>query len=202
MGKSLTRTEIRMEKTKENIIDAALEIFDECGYMKAKISKITEKANVGYGTFYQYFKNKKELLNFLSEEMSNNIGGYTHLETQKLLDIKKRFYHGVIYILDFYLKYRTVFLIVSEAAVSDKTFVDSERKIHKNLFESIALDINYFINNGLCRKSVDNMTIFAIGCMIEGYAKQMLKMPEEEVDTDKIAKTLAKASYNALFDGK
>jgi AcrR family transcriptional regulator len=189
-----------MEKKRDSIIAAALEVFEEYGYAKAKVNDITEKANVGYGTFYQYFKNKQALLTFLSEEMSNHIGDYIYLKTHKNLDLKKKLYYGVLDILNFYLKYQTIFLILAEAAVSDKTFIESEKRIQKSLFERIARDISYFIKKGYCRKSVGEMTIFAICYMIDGYAKQMIRLPKEEIDTAEIAQVLSELSYDALFD--
>ena len=199
MGESLTRTEIRMEKTKENIINSALEVFDEYGYIKAKVSDITEKANVGYGTFYQYFKNKQGLLIFLIEEMSNHIGDYIYLKNHKGLDIKERLYYGVLDILNFYIKYKTIFLIIKEAEANDIKFANSERKIQENLFKRIDHDIKYFIKKGYCRDGVGDEMIVAISCMIDGYARQMLKIPEEKIYTVTIAKTLTEVSYNILF---
>ncbi len=48
-------------KNREMILDAAIELFSERGYENTKISDITEALHMGKGTFYVYFKNKKEL---------------------------------------------------------------------------------------------------------------------------------------------
>lgn len=199
MQRNLTRTEIRKEQTKDNIINASLEVFEKYGYANARVNEITDKANVGYGTFYQYFKNKKELLIFLLDDVSDHIGDYMYLKTHKNLDIKERLYHGVLDILNFHLKYKTIFLILPEAEMIDNTFIGSNSKIQDNLYKRIDHDIQYFVNKGYCRKSVSNMTVFAIFCMIDGYAKQIIKMPEKEIDTSKIARVLAEISYNTLF---
>lgn len=44
------------------IIEAAIKIFAEHGYHKAKISKIAEEANVAAGSVYVYYANKEDLL--------------------------------------------------------------------------------------------------------------------------------------------
>lgn len=50
-------------KNKANaIIDAAVQVFAEKGFTKAKISEIAERAGVGSGTVYEYFKSKDDLL--------------------------------------------------------------------------------------------------------------------------------------------
>jgi AcrR family transcriptional regulator len=43
------------------ILDAAIKLFSEQGYENTRISDITDSLHMGKGTFYVYFKNKKEL---------------------------------------------------------------------------------------------------------------------------------------------
>jgi len=52
---------IRQER-KQQILDAALEIFAKNGYYKASISQIAKEASISKGLLYNYFQNKEELL--------------------------------------------------------------------------------------------------------------------------------------------
>jgi AcrR family transcriptional regulator len=54
---------------KEDVLNAALAIIAEQGFHAAPISQIAEKANIGAGTIYRYFKNKEELINALYLEV-------------------------------------------------------------------------------------------------------------------------------------
>ena len=49
------------EKTKENIIDAALKLFAHRGYHGTSIADIAKEAGVSKGLAYNYFKSKNEL---------------------------------------------------------------------------------------------------------------------------------------------
>lgn len=60
---------IRQER-KQQILDAALEIFAKNGYYKASISQIAKEAKISKGLLYNYFQNKEELL---TEVMSDGI---------------------------------------------------------------------------------------------------------------------------------
>ncbi|MEU5090377.1 ScbR family autoregulator-binding transcription factor [Streptomyces sp. NPDC021356] len=51
----------RAVRTREVILTAAAEIFDEFGYSGASISKIMTRANVTQGGMYFHFKSKREL---------------------------------------------------------------------------------------------------------------------------------------------
>ncbi|WGS65656.1 TetR/AcrR family transcriptional regulator [Marinitoga aeolica] len=57
------------EKKRERIINAALEEFSENLFSKASINKIVEKAKIPKGSFYQYFKNKKDLYKYILDQI-------------------------------------------------------------------------------------------------------------------------------------
>lgn len=46
---------------REEILDAARQVFSARGFEKAKLEEIAEVAELGKGTIYNYFKNKEEL---------------------------------------------------------------------------------------------------------------------------------------------
>ncbi len=46
---------------KQQIIQAAIEVFSKNNFQNSSISEIAQKANVAEGTIYQYFKNKEDL---------------------------------------------------------------------------------------------------------------------------------------------
>src|SRR3954454_6026462 len=49
------------EDRPEQIIQAALQVFGECGLANARLQDIAERAGVSKGTIYLYFPNKEEL---------------------------------------------------------------------------------------------------------------------------------------------
>ena len=64
----------RKLRTKEgnkeaDIFKAAIEVFAEQGYHKAKIWEVAERAGVATGSVYVYFENKEDLLNKIFEKL-------------------------------------------------------------------------------------------------------------------------------------
>jgi AcrR family transcriptional regulator len=49
-------------RRRQEIIEAAYEIFAEKGYHASGIADIAERLDIGHGTFYRYFKNKRDIL--------------------------------------------------------------------------------------------------------------------------------------------
>lgn len=59
---SISRRFRSKENTRRKLIDAALLVISEKGVDGTAIADITEKADVGFGSFYNYFSSKKELV--------------------------------------------------------------------------------------------------------------------------------------------
>jgi TetR/AcrR family fatty acid metabolism transcriptional regulator len=67
--KKIARKKQQVELLRNEILKAAVEVFKECGYEKATIKKIAEKAEVADGSIYNYFENKRDVLLSLFEKM-------------------------------------------------------------------------------------------------------------------------------------
>lgn len=48
-------------RTRERLVEAAKEIFEEHGFLNARISDISERAGQSHGSFYYYFDSKEEI---------------------------------------------------------------------------------------------------------------------------------------------
>jgi AcrR family transcriptional regulator len=51
-----------VERRRTEIIEAAYEVFAIKGYSATGIADIAERLGIGHGTFYRYFKNKRDIL--------------------------------------------------------------------------------------------------------------------------------------------
>ena len=51
-----------VEQRRRQIIEAAYEVFSRKGYSAAGIADIAEELGIGHGTFYRYFKDKRDIL--------------------------------------------------------------------------------------------------------------------------------------------
>ena len=63
----------RGEQTKAKILQAAEEVFAEHGYQVASITKITQHAGVGQGTFYLYFASKLDVFEQLIDDLNRRV---------------------------------------------------------------------------------------------------------------------------------
>ena len=69
----LSRSERRRQKNREKLLLAAEAVFVRKGIEAATIQDITEKADVGLGTVYNYFSSKEELAIAVVERVINRL---------------------------------------------------------------------------------------------------------------------------------
>jgi AcrR family transcriptional regulator len=79
---TLARVLKEYDERKNEILDAAQELFYSRGYEQTPVNSIIEKVGVSKGTFYHYFKSKEDLLDSLAERVTEQI--VVHIE--KMLD--------------------------------------------------------------------------------------------------------------------
>ncbi|WP_280267037.1 TetR/AcrR family transcriptional regulator [Nocardia wallacei] len=70
------------EQRREQIVEAAYEVFTEQGYRATTVSEIARRAGVGQGTVYRYFDSKVEILREVFDWSAQR--GFTALDLEKL----------------------------------------------------------------------------------------------------------------------
>ncbi len=64
----------KIAKRREEILEAALDVFAEKGYHATKIADIAERLGIGHGTFYRYFKNKLDIFSSVADGIIAKVG--------------------------------------------------------------------------------------------------------------------------------
>jgi AcrR family transcriptional regulator len=65
--KSLGRRQRRKQETRRQIFQAAMKLFERKGIFSTTVEEITQAADVGKGTFFNYFPSKEAILSALAE---------------------------------------------------------------------------------------------------------------------------------------
>ncbi len=69
------RTQRRVSKTRTRLLKAALSVFAEAGTDAATIEMITQRADLGKGTFYRHFADKDAIIGALTEQCVGDLLG-------------------------------------------------------------------------------------------------------------------------------
>lgn len=110
----------RGEKTKLNFIKSAERLFGEQGYEKTQIADIARLSKKGLGTFYIYFKSKKEVLEELVRNINHRLRSNSWEYFKDYLDRREIENAGI---QAFFYQFKTMgkdYRIVREAEFVDK----------------------------------------------------------------------------------
>ena len=150
------------KEKKERIINAAVNEFSKVPYEQSMISEIIKEAKIPRGSFYQYFKDKKDLylhvidiikeekLKYLSETLKNP-------ENLNFIDMIRTLYKDGV---EFAVKNPKYVQILDVLLKNKNEFYDSLIKTSiKNAEEIYSSLIEKDKENGLIKKDIDTSTL-------------------------------------------
>ncbi len=101
---------MKEERKRSEIMQSALKLIAEKGFIGAPMAMVAEKANVGIGTIYHYFKDKNTLINKLYMELEGKLIKFLEGNYNEGDSVRERFlqlYRGVLsYFTDHPLEFR------------------------------------------------------------------------------------------------
>jgi len=71
----------RLDKRREEILGASYKLFGERGYRDTNIADIAQELGLGHGTFYRYFKNKRDIFVAVVDMVITRIATAASLES-------------------------------------------------------------------------------------------------------------------------
>ncbi len=94
-GKKMARkTKEEAEKTRQHILDAALNVFCKKGFVRATLKDIADDAGVTRGAIYWHFKGKVDLLEVLADDINASaeirVEDILNMSVDSLGDIRKK----------------------------------------------------------------------------------------------------------------
>ncbi len=82
-----SRVERRTTATRRKLLHAARSVFSEKGFDLARIDDITERADIGKGTFYNYYETKEEIIQQLVSDLLKGLAGNLKEDCRGITDL-------------------------------------------------------------------------------------------------------------------
>ncbi len=194
------RRYLRSRITRKLILDTALKLFLAEGYKKTTITKISDQANVGYGTVYSHFKGKNDILAKILDELLEEF--YYLLKVPfEPTSYKEAWeiYWGVIE-TSFRLveQHRPVMRVLQEALGQSETICKYWGTMEKNFIDSITGIISRAQQHGLAKPDVDPVKAAKANVLlIERFLWEVVQ--ENETDIQYLSTFLTNMIYEGLF---
>jgi TetR/AcrR family acrAB operon transcriptional repressor len=127
----MKRTKEEAAKTRQDLLDAALQVFSQQGYQAARLQDIAKAAGVTRGAIYHHFGSKAELFNTLMDEASVQESGAVQAaiaEGGSLVEIMARILSYSLALLEKDRRLRQVFELSRVKAGDDPELAEVQRK--------------------------------------------------------------------------
>jgi AcrR family transcriptional regulator len=132
-ARSLAPSTARGEATRQRVLEAAEEVFGAKGYHGASVTEITRAAGVAQGTFYLYFRGKKEIFLDLVDGLSNRLIAVSREASASAENYLERQRAGFVAFLEFARTHRHIYRIIQEC---DRVDPVTYRRFYTSLGEA------------------------------------------------------------------
>ena len=191
-----------MADRKEEIVEAALDIFAKKGYFNSRVAEIVEKVGIAKGTFYLYFNSKKDLFLEMIHRYEQLVEENINLEVLKdnEITLEEKFTQITKNYFNFYLKNRKLTNVIQREAVSidDDFFKELQKmkistdEIYRQIYEIL------IENNEISKENDFEMFINLFSGVINSYIMRNSIILERKIDVEKRSQEIAWYMVKAL----
>jgi AcrR family transcriptional regulator len=184
-------------ETRTKLLAAARRAFADLGYARARVEDIVTRAGVGHGTFYAYFKNKRDALAALVRE---NAATLVELAGQPWRpgDVRASLIEVLGGLSDLYDRDADLIALWTEASIQDPELGRLVSEVRRQFVARIARNIERAAAQGLTRPVDPWTAATALAAMAE-QTMFLRAVRKEPLDRDLTVQTLADLWLHALY---
>jgi AcrR family transcriptional regulator len=196
MAEEATLTE-RGVRTRERLIQAAREVFEEMGFLDARVGHITRRAKAAYGTFYTYFDSKEAVFREVADRLFTDMTEPDRLPlrgaspAERVRRANRSYYEA-------YLRNARMMAIIEQVATFNAEFREMRRRHRAAWVGRSARAIRRWQADGLVAGDLDaDLAARALAAMVDHSLYLRLVQGEDE-DTGRLLDTLDALTVRAL----
>jgi len=163
------KSEARMQVKQEVILARAIEAFAEDGFRDADVQVIAEKAGVGYGTVYRYFRTKEELFWSATYMVLERLGAHVRESISQCRGaIEALRAAGLAYAGFFEANPECLAVFVESRAEFHGRIPASHREFHEKMVQLFVEILERGVAGGEIRPLDPRSTVTSLGCVLYG----------------------------------
>jgi AcrR family transcriptional regulator len=182
--KTLSRRERERLRRREEMLEAALELFSEKGYHSVSMHEIAEKAEFAIGTLYKFFENKEDLYRSLMLAMAESYHRLLiealDVEGDVLIGLKRYVAAKAKVFADNVSMVRLYFAETRGASFNIKAGLDADlRAVYENSLQRLASVFETGVREGVFRKMDPYYLAVALDGLTNAFLFCWLEDPEQ-----------------------
>jgi AcrR family transcriptional regulator len=190
------------EATRSRLLRAAKEIFEADGFLDARISDISERAELSHGSFYTYFDSKEQIFREIAlevaEQMSAPLGGVI-LSPGSRATPHDRIHEAIRRYLEAYRREAKMMRVIEQVSRYDEPLRAARLDWRVRTQQLVTDSIGQLQKHGLCDPRLDPVIASAIvGAMTERFPEMWFSEGLIDCSFDDGAEQLTTMVMNAL----
>jgi AcrR family transcriptional regulator len=189
-------------QTRTRLLDAAKAVFQDDGFLEARISDIAERAGLSHGSFYHYFDSKeqifREVATAVEEELTSPVDAVI-FDPASTAPPRERIREGIRRHLVSYRDEAAMMGVIEQVSRYDEHVRQMREEQRQLSVANIADSIRQLQRKGMADPKVDpDFAIAALGAMTLRFAEMWLVEKSHEFDFDDAVEQLSRLFSNAL----
>ena len=191
------------ELTRARLIEAAKDVFEEAGFLEARIADIAAKAGLSHGSFYHYFESKEQIFREVAEvqealltapadEEPGESGGPAPTEFERILRANRLY-------LERYRANAKIMGVIEQVSRYDSFVNEARLGRQKHFADRAEQAIRRLQSAGTVDPDIDpQIAAVALGSMVARFAELWLVEQWAEFDFDQAADQITRLWANAI----
>ena len=189
-------------RTRTRLLEAAKAVFEESGFLEARISDIAERAGLSHGSFYHYFDSKEQIFRevaaAIEEELTAPVDAVI-LDPESTAAPRDRIREGIRRHLVSYREEAPIMGVIEQVSRYDAHVRQMRTEQRQRSEHQISDSIRQLQLRGLADPKVDpTFAIAALGAMTLRFAEMWLVEASHDFDFDDAVEQLSRLFSNAL----
>jgi AcrR family transcriptional regulator len=191
-------------RTRSRLLEAAKQIFEENGFLEARISDIAERADLSHGSFYHYFDSKEEIFREVAKDQEDKLN--THcivdsglLDTSTNTTMRERLGESNRRFLTDYRDEARIMGVIEQVSRYDEQVREARLVQQKFYHEQTEDAIRHLQRQGLADPQLDPVVAAsALSAMVSRFAEMWFVQRQFDCDFDEGVEQLTNLCINAL----
>lgn len=200
-------------RTRARLVEAAKSIFEDEGFLEARISDIAERAGMSHGSFYHYFESKEQIFREVAEAQeelltapptdgdgdgdsdsdgATEVSDGVHVELERIRRANRRY-------LQRYRDNARIMGVIEEVSRYDDHVNEARMRRQRHFAERAEASIRRLQESGAADPDVDAaVAAVALGSMVARFAEIWLVQGWAKFDFDDAVEQLTRLWANAI----
>jgi AcrR family transcriptional regulator len=183
-------------------VDAAKQIFEENGFLEARISDIAERAGLSHGSFYHYFESKEEIFREVAEAEQDRLSTASIVESGLLdgsISMRDRLAESNRRYLTEYRDQARLMGVIEEVSRYDEQVGAAQFRRYQQYMKQVADSVRQMQRAGLADPELDPMVAsLALSAMVTRLAESWFVQGQLDCTLEEGVDQLTKLCMNAL----